>query len=157
MWSCTCASTEHQAMKAYWGSGGIIPRIPYLGTRWRWVVSFMLRLLYPRGKSPLYPLDRRLGGPRRRSGRGCEEKNSQPLTWLENPTIQPIAQRYTTELSRLLWYLIKHREDYALGEAGWITEQCIAKWGENPTWSSHEEANLRHGSRLSYATCMYTY
>jgi hypothetical protein len=31
-----------------------------------------------------YPLDRRLGGPRSGSGRGCEEKNSQPLPEL-NP------------------------------------------------------------------------
>jgi hypothetical protein len=29
-------------------------------------------------------------------------KNSQPLPGLEPPIIQPIAQRYTTELSRLL-------------------------------------------------------
>jgi len=28
------------------------------------------------GKSPCYPLDRRLGGPHIRSGRGGEEKNS---------------------------------------------------------------------------------
>jgi len=28
-------------MKAYWGSGDINPRILDLGTRWRWVVSFM--------------------------------------------------------------------------------------------------------------------
>jgi hypothetical protein len=27
--------TEHYAMKAYWGSGGIAPRILDLGTRWR--------------------------------------------------------------------------------------------------------------------------
>jgi len=26
------------------------PRILKLGTRWRWVVSFTLRLLFPRGK-----------------------------------------------------------------------------------------------------------
>jgi hypothetical protein len=31
----------------------------------------------PQGKSPWYPLDRRLGGPQGRSGRGGEEKNSQ--------------------------------------------------------------------------------
>jgi hypothetical protein len=41
------------------------------------VVSFTLRPLYSQGKSPWYPLDRRLGGPQSRSGRG-EEKNSQP-------------------------------------------------------------------------------
>jgi hypothetical protein len=33
-----------------------------LGTRWRWLVSFMLRPLYIRGNSPSYSLDRRLGG-----------------------------------------------------------------------------------------------
>jgi hypothetical protein len=42
------------------------------------VVSFTPRPLYPQGKSPWYPLDRRLGGPQSRSGRDGEEKNSQP-------------------------------------------------------------------------------
>jgi len=32
---CPCALTEHQTIKAYWGSGGIAPRILNLGTRWR--------------------------------------------------------------------------------------------------------------------------
>jgi hypothetical protein len=27
--------TEHQTMKAYWGSGGIAPLILCIGTRWR--------------------------------------------------------------------------------------------------------------------------
>jgi hypothetical protein len=49
-----------------------------LGTRWRWVVRFTSRPLYPQGKSPWYPLDRRLGGPQSHSGCGGEEKNSQP-------------------------------------------------------------------------------
>jgi hypothetical protein len=60
--------TEHHVMKAYWGSG----------TRWRWVVSFTPRPLYLQGKTPWYPLYRRLGGPQSRSGRGGEEKNSEP-------------------------------------------------------------------------------
>jgi hypothetical protein len=55
----------------------------------------------PQGKSPWYPLDRRLSGPQSRSWRGGEEKYSQALLGLEPPTIQPVAQRYTTELSRL--------------------------------------------------------
>jgi hypothetical protein len=42
------------------------------------VVSFMPWLLYPQGKSPWYPLDRRLGGPQSRSGCGGEEKNPKP-------------------------------------------------------------------------------
>jgi hypothetical protein len=87
--------TEHYSMKAYWGS------ILHLGTRW-WVDSFTPRPLYPQGKSPWYPLDRRLRGPQRRSGRDAKEKNSQPLPRLEPLTIQPVVQRYRTELSRLL-------------------------------------------------------
>jgi hypothetical protein len=53
----------------------------------------------PPGKNSWYPLDRKLGGPQNRSGRGGEEKNSQPLLGLE----PPIIQSYTTELSRLLY------------------------------------------------------
>jgi hypothetical protein len=49
----------------------------------------------PPGKEPWYPLDRRLGGSQSRSGRGGEEKNSQPLPGIEPPIIQPLAQRYT--------------------------------------------------------------
>jgi hypothetical protein len=45
---------------------------------------------------------RRLGGLQSRSGSGGEEKNSQPLLGLEPPIIQPVAQRYITELYRLL-------------------------------------------------------
>jgi hypothetical protein len=67
-----------------------------------WVVSFKPLLLYPQGKSPYYPLDRRLGAPQSRSERGGEEKNSQSLPGPELQIIQPVVQRYTTELSRLL-------------------------------------------------------
>jgi hypothetical protein len=63
--------TKHHSIKEYWGSWDTTPCIPDLGTRWRWVVSFTTWPLYPQGKSNLYPLDRRLGGPQRRSGRGC--------------------------------------------------------------------------------------
>jgi hypothetical protein len=48
------------------------------------VVSFTPRPLYPKGKSPWYPLDRRLGGPQSRSGRCGEEKKSIPC-WESNP------------------------------------------------------------------------
>jgi hypothetical protein len=74
-------------MMAYWG-GGIAPRILDLGIRWSWVVSFTPRPLYSQGKSPWYPLDRRLGGSQSRSGRGGDEKNSQHLSELELRIIQ---------------------------------------------------------------------
>jgi hypothetical protein len=41
-------------------------------------------------------------GPQSQSVRGGEVKNSQPLSGFEPYIIQPVAQRYTTELSRLI-------------------------------------------------------
>jgi hypothetical protein len=41
-----------------------------------------------------------ISGPEIRSGRGGEEKNSQPLSGHEPFDIQPVVQRYTTELSQ---------------------------------------------------------
>jgi hypothetical protein len=58
--------------------------------------------LNPLGKSPWYPVDRRLVGLQSQSGRGGEKKDSHPLPGLEPPIIQPVAQRCTTELSGLL-------------------------------------------------------
>jgi hypothetical protein len=60
--------TKYHIMKTHpelhenvWRCGSIDPRINF-GTRLRRL--FTPRTLYPRGKSPLYQLDRRLGGPR---------------------------------------------------------------------------------------------
>jgi hypothetical protein len=70
-------------MKAYWRSRGRAPHILDLGTRWRRVVSFTLRFIYHQGKSPWYPLDRRLrmgkdfkGGywPKTRNSPGIHKK-----------------------------------------------------------------------------------
>jgi hypothetical protein len=92
--------TKRHTMKVHWGSGGVTPLILDFGTRRRWVVRFTPPVaLHPR-KSPWYPLDRRLGGPQSQSGRGGEEKNSQPLPGLKPPIIQSVAQRCITELSR---------------------------------------------------------
>jgi hypothetical protein len=44
---------------------------------------------------PLYPLNRRLGWTQGRSGRGSEEINFHPLSGIEPPIIQPVAQNYT--------------------------------------------------------------
>jgi hypothetical protein len=55
--------------------------------------------LYPWGRSPQYPLDRRLGGPHGWSVRYGKKKISRPF-WESNPGLQPIARRYT-ELYRI--------------------------------------------------------
>jgi hypothetical protein len=78
------------------GSGCIDPHFLDLGTSWR-LVNFTSRPLYPRGKSPRYPLDRRFGGPQSRSGRFGEQKILDPTgTRILTPSVvQPVASRYT--------------------------------------------------------------
>jgi hypothetical protein len=89
--------TKHHALKAYWASRGIAPRILDLGTRWRWVVSFTPPPLYPQGKSPWYPLDTRLGGPRTVLDAVVKRKIPSPRReWNpRTPILQPATQRYT--------------------------------------------------------------
>jgi hypothetical protein len=77
---------KHRAMKSYWGSGGIPARILNLGTRWRWVVSFTPPPLYPRGKKPWSPLNRRLSGSQIPSGSHGKEKK---MPSLRLPGIEP--------------------------------------------------------------------
>jgi hypothetical protein len=101
--------TKHHAMKTYWGSGDIALLILDLGTRW-WVVSFTPQPLYPQGKNPWYQFDRRLGGPQSPSGRGGEEKNSQPPPGIEpqNPD-RPALYRLHGTLRHPVRHLIKIR------------------------------------------------
>lgn len=56
-YSCGCA--HHGDI---WGSQGICPLVLSLGTRLRWLVSFVHQHLYIWGKSSLCALNRRLGG-----------------------------------------------------------------------------------------------
>jgi len=61
-------------MKTYWVNRGISLQ-PFITSAIDGVVvSFTPQPIYSRGKSPPYPLDRKLGGPQSRSGRGGEEK-----------------------------------------------------------------------------------
>jgi hypothetical protein len=71
-------------MKIYGGVEVIVSRILNLDITWRFVVSYTHRPLYPREKSPRYPVDNRLGGPQIRSGQGGEEKILSPCREL-NP------------------------------------------------------------------------
>jgi len=54
------------------GIEGKASHILNLGTRWRWVVSFMLWPLYLQGRSLQYSLERSLGGPHSWSRHGGE-------------------------------------------------------------------------------------
>jgi hypothetical protein len=80
------------------------PHILNLSIRLRWVVSFMPWPLYPWGKSPLYSLNRRLGGPQ------MQWKRENIPAFARNWTlaIQPIASHYTD------WVKPKYRNDHYL-------------------------------------------
>jgi hypothetical protein len=86
----------YYAMKRYWGSRGIAPRILDPGTKWRWVVRFTPRPLYPQGKSPRYPLDRRWVGPRTVLDAVAKRKIPSPRRESNSrtPIVQSVAQRY---------------------------------------------------------------
>jgi hypothetical protein len=64
-------------MVAYGGSGGTAP-CTELGTRWRWVVTFASRPLYPAAKDPLVPIGQEAGWAPEPSGGGSEEKIPSP-------------------------------------------------------------------------------
>jgi hypothetical protein len=66
--------------------------------RWEWSASrpghFTLR--------EKDPDTHRLGGPQSQTGRGGEEKNTQPVQGVESPIIQSVVQCCTAEISRLI-------------------------------------------------------
>jgi len=79
--------TKDHAVRTYWESGGIGPRILNLGTVWRWVVTFTSQPLYAR-----CPFGRWLCVPQNRSGRGGKEKSLIPApAGIWNPLVQPVA------------------------------------------------------------------
>jgi hypothetical protein len=82
------AEANSSVSVAYVGVDVYVPHFLDLGTSWRWVVSFTPQPLYPRGKSPRYPLDRRLGGPQSRSGH-VQKRKSLTLPGLE---LQPLGR-----------------------------------------------------------------
>jgi hypothetical protein len=87
-------------MKAYWESGSIAPSILDLGTRWRWVVSFTPRPLYPREKSLRYQLDKRLCGLQSLSERGEEEKIPSPCWDSNHRSSSPIFWKSWSTITR---------------------------------------------------------
>jgi hypothetical protein len=56
-------------------SAGSAPCVLHLDIRWRSLVTFTLCTLLPE-KVPRYPLDRRLDGPKSRSGHGGKDKEN---------------------------------------------------------------------------------
>jgi hypothetical protein len=88
---------KHHAMKTYWDIGGIsTPSLTSALDGGKWSASRPGRFT-PQGKSPWYPLYRRLDGPQSRSGHCVEEKNSQPPRGFEST----ISNKVTLWITRL--------------------------------------------------------
>jgi len=56
---------------------------------WMEVVSFTLQPLYPQGKRPRYPVERRLGGYQIQSGHGDKKRRFLPLLGIEPLSSSP--------------------------------------------------------------------
>jgi hypothetical protein len=69
--------------KDVWWSGGTAAHIRNLIIRWRGVVIFTPKPLYPQENSSLYSLDRRLHGRKSWSGHSSEQKNPLPVPEIE--------------------------------------------------------------------------
>jgi hypothetical protein len=72
---CLCSinyAIKHYTMGEWSNSFTVLE----LGTSWRWVVRFKHTVAVPWGKYPRYPLDKRLGGSKSRSGCCGDEKIS---------------------------------------------------------------------------------
>jgi hypothetical protein len=83
----------------------IEPNFLDLGTSWRWVVSFTPQPLCHQGKSPLYPLDWRLGGPQNRFEKRGEGKILDP-TGARIPTLgRPARSQSLCRLRCEIWFL----------------------------------------------------
>jgi hypothetical protein len=110
----------------------------------------MPRLLHLRGKSPLYPLDRSLGGPRSTYGRSGE--NSWPYrdSNYNSSVVQPVTGRYTDcEIPAAYWssstlnytctYISreKHRSNI-----GGLSCYCEGLWDGQPWFDSRPKQVL---------------
>jgi hypothetical protein len=92
-----------------------------LEARWRWVASFTPRPLYPQGNSPPFPLDRRLGGPQSRSGRGGQEKSSH-----SPPGIEPLnSDRPACRLVAIPTELSTHKDHQSPEDRIMINTQSV--------------------------------
>jgi hypothetical protein len=124
--------------------------ILYLGTGFRRVVSVTPLSFYPRGKSPWYPLDRRLGGPQSWTGH-CWVKKKTYLSPESNPgrstmTTEPCSSQCTLfwvlsiffslalqpqfvpwPTSMKLFVSLRFSRSYAVGRTPWAGDQLVAR------------------------------
>jgi hypothetical protein len=104
-----------------------------LSIRWIRVVSFTTQPLYPNGRSPRYPLCRRLGGHQSRSGRcgekiscHCQESN------LDFSAIEPYPVAMQTELSLQSVFGVMWSTDVVTyGDFTVLKDKIVVCWRRN--------------------------
>ena len=112
------------------GNGGIAPLIFNLGTRWMWVVSFRLRPLYSRVKSPWNPWNRRFTGPQSRSGCFGEEKETLSLPGIE-PRFLRRLDRSVVSIQTHLAYVASNNELEKCGRKRlWLGSTAAYYWSD---------------------------
>jgi hypothetical protein len=131
--------TEHHTMKAYWGSGCIAPLHAFLTSALHGgeLSASHPRRFTTRKRAPgIHWIGGWLGGPQSRSGHGVEEKNSRSLPRLEPPNIQPVVQRYITELPQLLiWWVAAYilNKQQRKADKGWSSSLGVRRRANNNT------------------------
>jgi hypothetical protein len=90
-----------------------------LGTRWC-AVNFRPRPLYPRGKSPWYPLHKRLGGSKNLTPGGIESRSSIPY-----PVAIPALKMFSEITSQSRWSEIRNIETVNGGKLSCLPWQNI--------------------------------
>lgn len=88
-----------------WENGGLAACILNLDSRQRWTVSVTPELHYCWGKSPLYLLDRRLGGSQIWYGAFGRERNLLLLPGVRQQILGDPANSLVTILTKLFWAL----------------------------------------------------
>jgi hypothetical protein len=104
------------------------------------VVSFAPRQLYRQGKTPPYPLDRRLVGPQSRSGHGVEVKNSRLRdSDPDHPIVQPVVSCcvHVIDVSHLCSFVLAFKAVLQL-DYMWVYPKVsgLTAWSENCEWYS---------------------
>jgi len=129
-------------MKTY-GNGGTSPHILNLGTRWKSMVSFTPRTLYPQGKTPGTDW---IGWVGPRAGRkGWRREEMSAPAGNRTPVVQPGAVILRSELPRLfgirfldIQTVEREIQSHTVGGAKWVVGSCTleSSQAEGRRWSS---------------------
>jgi len=100
-----CVITKQMLWMIQYVMAVLAPCICNIGTRWRWVVSFMTQLLYPQRKSPSTHWIGGWAGPRAGIDTGVKRKDPNPCqeSNVSHPACTPI-----TILTELPWLNISN-------------------------------------------------